>query len=544
MAGVVGGEGGLHQPALGAARVERGAAPAQDVGRQEERVIVAVLRLQPFQFLDEGVLALNEVVGRQRLGLPDGEGGAAELVALEVVLDQLARGGRAEVGARREELVGERLGLQPGERGQRLGGGAVAVGRRRGGEEEGVGDDRRQEQPGDRALRLQPGGPVVLGDDRGGAADRLEHEEDRLGGAQVAEVVMVQHRQQFGLLQPVHRLAAVVVIDQDHPLAAAAQQIGAREDAPDVPVVVDDRQGARAGAEQRPGHVGGEVVGVDRRPRLAHDLRDRQAQVQQAGGGVGVVGRADHRGIARGRQRADRVGHRPPADHDQAGRARPQRRLLRVLPVADDHQVAGRDQRLQRRRLHRGDPNAPGEVAIGRPGQQLAAEDAQVVGERDRHAAGPRDRHLVHVAAGQVVHRQQALQPPLLVHDRQQALARLAHQAPRLVEGGVVAHGDDRRVHHVGHAPAHVGQQGRRLHPAALQREGGLGPERPEPRRRRPRQIGRAAERGVGDRRADAVGVGVLVPHHPHRAGVGAEGRVRATCARVRHGCSALPDAR
>ena len=48
-----------------------------------------------------------------------------------------------------------------------------------------------------------------------------------------------------------------------------------------------------------------------------------------------------------------------------------------------------------------------------------------------------------------------------------------------------------------------------------------LGPERAKPGRGRARQVGRPPKRRIGDRRADAVSIRVLVPHHPHSIGHG-----------------------
>ncbi len=455
---------------------------------------------------------LGEVVGRQRLGLADRQRRVPEPIGLQVALDHLPRGQRAEVGARPEEFLREGLRIEPREGAECLDRGAVARRRRRRGQQQRVGDDRGQQQAGDRPRRGQAGGVVVLGDDRGGAADRLEDEEDRLDSAQVAEVVVVDHPQQFGLLQPGHRLAAVVVVDEDHALAAPAQQIRPREDAPDVAVLVGHRQRADAGAEQCAAHVGGQILGIDGSAGRAHDLRDRQAQPQQACGGVGVVRRADQEGAPLPRQGDDPVGDGPIAGDDQAGHARPKRRLLRLFAVPDDHQVAGLEPRHQGRHPHRTDPDPPGESARRLPRQQPAAEGAQIALERHRHALRRLQRHLLQVAPRQFVDRELAAEPPRAVDDREEPLAPLAHQPPGLVEGGVPLDRDDLGVHRVGHALPHVAEQDGRRHAAPLQRVGRLGVRRPEPRRRRARQIGRAPQLGVGDRRADAIGVRVLVP--------------------------------
>ncbi|MFN8513465.1 MAG: hypothetical protein U0841_12920 [Chloroflexia bacterium] len=66
----------------------------------------------------------------------------------------------------------------------------------------------------------------------------------RIGAAvcRVPQVVVIDHAKQFGLLQPLHRLAAMIVIDQDHPLAPPAQQIAARNNPQHHPFIVHHRQ--------------------------------------------------------------------------------------------------------------------------------------------------------------------------------------------------------------------------------------------------------------------------------------------------------------
>jgi hypothetical protein len=106
--------GGGDEAALGGAGIENQAVAVQDVGDEEERVVVLALGLQALQIGDELVLVREEVVGRQRLGLADRQGRAAELVVLQIAEDQVARRRGAEIAARAEEFARERGGVEPG----------------------------------------------------------------------------------------------------------------------------------------------------------------------------------------------------------------------------------------------------------------------------------------------------------------------------------------------------------------------------------------------------------------------------------------------
>ena len=90
-------------------------------------------------------------------------------------------------------------------------------------EQKRIGDDRTAEQTCDGLVDLQPLFAVHLEDDRCRTAQRLVTEEDRSDCLHGTQTMVVNQLQDIGILDAVYRLAALIVIDQNHVLAARTQ---------------------------------------------------------------------------------------------------------------------------------------------------------------------------------------------------------------------------------------------------------------------------------------------------------------------------------
>lgn len=80
-----------------------------------------------------------------------------------------------------------------------------------------------QSRPCDGLVDLQPLFAVHLEDDRCRTAERLVTEEDRSDRLHSTQTMVVNQFQNIGILDAVYRLAALIVIDQNHVLAARTQ---------------------------------------------------------------------------------------------------------------------------------------------------------------------------------------------------------------------------------------------------------------------------------------------------------------------------------
>ncbi len=270
---------------------------------------------------------------------------------------------------------------------------------------------------------------VARRDDGRGRADRQVEEEDRAGGLDVADAVVVDDLDDGRVLDAGGRLRGLVVVDEHHPPASATRHVGSREDADDpVGLVDDDRLAVRAGDEVLGGD-GEQRLGADRRhfgvDEVAHGVRERDAARCDVG-----VKRRDHDRRALGASEFDDVvGGAEAAARDQARDAGLERHRLRAQPVARDDRVARREPRDERARLVGGHEHVAGDERLRIAADDLALERARDDVDGDRHAPEALDAGLVQVALGEHALAHEPGRAAVRVDDRQRPHAAIEHEA-------------------------------------------------------------------------------------------------------------------
>ena len=152
--------------------------------------------------------------------------------------------------------------------------------------------------------------------------------------------MVVEDLDDLGLLDAGHALRLLGVVDEQDATRRRVDEVGAGDQPDRMPARVDRDGRAVVDLLDLVGDVGEQVVRAHRQ-RLAVDQRAAgRRQRDHAGGHVAVQRRADHRDSALDRERERVVGgRRAVARHEQAD-AELDRRPLRVVAVADDHDVA------------------------------------------------------------------------------------------------------------------------------------------------------------------------------------------------------------
>ena len=446
-------------------------------------------------------------------GLPHAELGVAAAEHLEVRAEHIVGVAAGQVGAGLKHLLGIGGDILARQRGQRAGGFLVLRGGRGRAEHQRVGQNGREQQPRNGLA----GGDVLLGkhlvQDRRRAAHRHVAEVHRPGRLQVADAVVVDDLQDFGLFQPVDGLLALVVVDEDDLLAVQVQQVAAADDAAVAAGFVQD-------GEVPVPHAGHDLAGVlngridaeFQQVARAHKVAHRRGGGHQPPGGVGVVGggqhgaafflRAGHDGARHGRAAADDDGRRAAVDGAH----------LRLVPVGDKHQVPGLDEFFHD--LGAGaDADAPARDArVGVADDQLGLQGVQQVAAAGVGGGQHAGVQQVHVGVGNVGHRDQPLQLPAAVHDAQRVDVDAAHQVPGRAQAHLAV--DARLLADVDvlDLGAHVGAQARRRHAKMLEHELRLAVQvAGAPGLVPAGELAAVFQPGVGQRRTDRVGVGVLV---------------------------------
>ena len=164
-------------------------------------------------------------------GLPDAELDVAAAERLEVRAENILGVAAGQIGAGLKHLLGIGGDILARQLGQRAGGFLVLRGGRGRAEHQRVGQNGREQQPRDGF----GGGDALLGvhlvQNCGRAAHRHVAEVDRAGCFQVADAVVVDDLQDFGLFQPVDSLLALVMVDEDDLFAVQVEQVAAADDA-------------------------------------------------------------------------------------------------------------------------------------------------------------------------------------------------------------------------------------------------------------------------------------------------------------------------
>jgi len=145
---------------------------------------------------------------------------------LEVLVEDLLGGASGEVGSRLEHGVGVRGDVHLAYPREGLGRGLVLW--RAGGraEHERVGQDRREHEAGDVGGNLDPLLVEDVKENRGRATYGHVAEHDRPGRLDAADAVMVDDLHDLGLVEPLDRLGALVVVHEDDVLLLDVQHVG------------------------------------------------------------------------------------------------------------------------------------------------------------------------------------------------------------------------------------------------------------------------------------------------------------------------------
>ena len=405
-------------------------------------------------------------------GLADAELDVAAAERLEVRAEHILRRAARQVGTCLKHLLGVGLDVLARQRGQRLGGGFVLRGGRRRAEHQRIGQNGRQQQTRDLAAGRQALFAVHLVQNRGRAAHRNIAEIDRAGGLQTADAVMVDDLQNVRLLQTVHGLGALIVVNENDLLAVQVQQVTAADDAAVLAVLIQNREIAVT-------HAGHNLFGVLNRRIYAefqqflraHKVAHRRGGGDEPRGGVGIVGGRQHGAALFLRTCHDGARHRGAAADNDGLRAAVDGAHLGLVPVGDQHKVAGLDELLHDFRAGADADIAAVNVGVGAADHQLSLQRFQQV----RAAGVGRGQHCrveqVHVRVGNVFDGDKPLQLVVAVHDAERVDLDVAHQVPGRAQAHLAV--DARLLADVDvlDLRADVGAKPRRLHAEVLQNE-------------------------------------------------------------------------
>ena len=325
--------------------------------------------------------------------------------------------------------------------------------------------------------------------------------------------MVVDDLENFRLLQAVHRLGALVVVHQDDPFAVEVQQVPAADHTAVFAVFVQNGEipVAHAGHDLA-GILNGGVDAELHQVVGAHEVAHRGRRGHQPPRRVGVVGGGQHRTALLLGAGHDGAGHRRTAADHNGRRAAVDGAHLGLVPVGNQHQVAGLHQLLHD--LGAGaDADMPlGDAGVGVAHDELRLQRLQqvvVAGVGRRQHAGVKQ---IHVGVGNVLDGDKALQLVLPIGDAQRVDFHVAHHVPGRAHAQLGV--DARLVADVDilDLGAHVGAEPRRLHAEMLEHKLGLPVHMPGPASLiLACQAAAVFQPGVGQRRTDGVGIGVLV---------------------------------
>ena len=392
---------------------------------------------------------------------------------------------------------------------------------------------------GDRGTRLEPLAAEQVGNDRAGGADGLVEKQDRLGGVEGTEAMVVDDFGDGDFVGAGHGLGQLVVVDQHEPGLDRFENIGLGQNT-DQRALVGGNEDGVVGDGEAFADIGDAFVGVDSDERAVDDAFDAGGGADDPGGGGGVVGTDDDRdAVGAGESDGFLVGIEIAGD-DEGADAQLDGAELDVAPVADDdNRLAGGDllalgNAPESGDVHRAEADVEVlDVFLVYEMQGAALEGAGDVGERRvdlAHRAG-----LVDAGdedAAQLGHRNGADGFAAGVRGGQEADGVPVDEFEGFGAGGGFGHGDDRLGHQVAHAGRDVGQVVRQRLLEALENGVDAGVGVAAAGGDEAFFAARFFEGGIGDRGAYGVGVRVFVANDVGRD----DGRVRGRGGGRRHG--------
>lgn len=419
----------------------------------------------------------------------------------------------AELGAGVEHLHGILLDADAGDSGEASGDRLVERRAGRRAEHQRIREDRRAQESRDLRFDLHLVLVIHHGHDGRGAAERLIAEVDRAHGLDRIDAVVVDDLHHLGGADAVHGLTLFVMVDEDHPAALGGEQVALGQQPHIAVVAVENREIADAQLAHGGADVRHEIVGAEGDEAVfAHDMGDRHGLIYQLGAGIEIHRRHDDGAAGFFGALLHRGGHlRAVADH-QTSRAVIEREALQLGAAADDHQIILGDIVLHDRGACGGCHHlAAGEMRLLISRDDLAPQrlgDIQVRGRCLGQRAGVL---ILHIEAGDVPEGDDAADLAALREHRDGLDILVAHMLPCTAQRNM-------RIDALDAAKLDV-----RDH--RLQRFNELGfldAEVLENEFRFVIDLTRAAwdvflagelllERGVTDRGADRVGIGILV---------------------------------
>ena len=250
---------------------------------------------------------------------------------------------------------------------------------------------------------------------------------------------MVDDFQNPGVFHPFRRLGLFVVIHQNQLLAPGSQQIPAGNHAFVFAVPVQHREIPMALAGHDFLNLIDDVGFLESNQifRL-HKIADGHTLVDQAGRGIRVVGRGDHRAAPLLGQLLYGHGHRRPfADHN-AGRLHLNGAQLRLVAVPQNHQVVPADVIFHKVWIGRRDQYlAFVKISTGVPDHQLPLQRLHNIGILGVGLGQDAAVIHIHIRLGNIAYSNQSLQHLVFRHRRQRHHTGVLHGVPGLFQGNV-----------------------------------------------------------------------------------------------------------
>ena len=493
-----------------AAHVEQVRALQQHVGDHQDDQIVGVFLLLLLHDGHKLVLAFQQTLGIHAGDLADADVLTGDVELLVVGLEQFL-GALAVGAAGGKQFLAQFVQGDVGDAAEPLGHGDVPLGAGGGLEHDGV----RQDGAGHKARHLGGGYHAVFlvhgGDDGVGAAHRLVAHMDGLAGLDIRQAVVVDDLQDVYLLQTGDGLGDLVVIHQNHLLAAGTQQMITGERAHHLLVLVHDRVAAVAAFEHLLLHVVHIVAQMEIGDVLAlADPGHRQGQVDHPGDAAGAERRGNDTGVpGLGPLRLD------------------------VRPADDQAADAGLNGPVDQLRLIAADQDAfrideGGILVVLRDGDEQLTGDAAGLGAvlvdkgTLQHADQIEQRNLLdavfihglHLIGGQVPGGEHAVQMPVVVHDGDHVQRLVPHGLPGQTHGDGPVESGGLVIVQVVDLGAHVLDPERRFHPKMIQQALGLVIDAAQAHSLIFPIAQGVAQMRVGHGGYDGVGIRVAVPGH------------------------------
>ena len=425
-----------------------------DIGQHQKEHIHAGVRQHRLHIRQHLLFDAREVAAAHAGDLRDRELDPFRLERLAVDVEDLVGRFVAELGARVEHRPRVLFDIDARDRSQLPR--HVLIDRRtgRGAEHQGIGEDRRAQEPRDRRLDVDAVFFIHHGDDGRGTAQRLVAEIDRAVGLHRVDTVVVDDLEHLGGADAVHRLTLLVMVDQNHLLAVDVQQVALGDHADVVTVGIEN--GEIADAQLGNGRLdvddgvlhreGDDILGT-------HQVTDRNALVDQLGGGIGIERRDDDGAAGFPGDLHNGLGDLRAETDDQAARSQFDGAELAFAAVGEDDHIARGDMLLHQIGIRRRyDDLSLGEFCLGIADDDLALQSIGDIAVRRFRLGQSGSVLILHVKARLITQREHALDLSALGEDGNGLDILVAHMLPRAFQR-------ERRVDALDAAERHVGDR-------------------------------------------------------------------------------------